>query len=169
MPGTVYTAGNIYDVTKRAVSGLAENPRRMVSPSQIASAVVWTLTQPLGVDVNSPHHPTDRDGRLTNHPQDQTGGSPEFNSAGTTNQRHSHDGSDTLGLPLLSVWSRHVPSPSNGCALGIVAWRTSKHMRIVAGLQPYSRQPSRGTVVGTGAREPARRYYCNADRHLAAR
>jgi NADP-dependent 3-hydroxy acid dehydrogenase YdfG len=85
--GVVYTPGNIYGITKWAVTGLAENTRRMVtgdgvgvtlvapgrteSPfwdpiggppedignmmtvDQVASAIVWALGQPSGVDVNT--------------------------------------------------------------------------------------------------------------------
>jgi NADP-dependent 3-hydroxy acid dehydrogenase YdfG len=85
--GVVYTPGNIYGVTKWAVTGLAENTRRMVTgdgvgvtlvapgrtesgfwdpiggppedvenmmtADQVASAIVWALGQPSGVDVNT--------------------------------------------------------------------------------------------------------------------
>jgi NADP-dependent 3-hydroxy acid dehydrogenase YdfG len=83
--GFVHTPGNIYGVTKWAVTGLAENTRLMVTgdgvgvtlvapgrvgtpfwdglggpPSgdlltaeQIAASIVWAITQPDGVDVNT--------------------------------------------------------------------------------------------------------------------
>jgi NADP-dependent 3-hydroxy acid dehydrogenase YdfG len=83
--GFVHTPGNIYGVTKWAVTGLAENTRRMVTgdgigvtliapgrvatpfwdagggppdgglltADQIAAAIVWAISQPSGVDVNT--------------------------------------------------------------------------------------------------------------------
>ncbi len=80
--GTIYTAGNIYGATKWAVTGLAENTRRMVTgdgvgvtlvnpgrvatrfedadsglpmltADQLAAAIVWAISQPGGVDVNT--------------------------------------------------------------------------------------------------------------------
>lgn len=83
--GFVYTPGNIYGATKWAVTGLAENTRRLVSADgvgvtlvapgrvatdfwepvggapaglnlsaeQIAGTIVWAVTQPEGVDVNT--------------------------------------------------------------------------------------------------------------------
>jgi NADP-dependent 3-hydroxy acid dehydrogenase YdfG len=83
--GFVHTPGNIYGVTKWAVTGLAENTRRMVTgdgvgvtlvapgrvgtpfwdglggpppgdmltAEQIAASIVWAITQPDGVDVNT--------------------------------------------------------------------------------------------------------------------
>jgi NADP-dependent 3-hydroxy acid dehydrogenase YdfG len=78
------TPGNIYGVTKWAVTGMAENTRRLVTgdgvgvtlvapgrvetpfwgedgppagrlltPDQVADAIVWALSQPPGVDVNT--------------------------------------------------------------------------------------------------------------------
>lgn len=83
--GTIYTAGNIYGATKWAVTGMAENTRRMVTgdgvgvtlinpgavatsfydgdgglpdrpmltAGQVAAAIVWAISQPAGVDVNT--------------------------------------------------------------------------------------------------------------------
>ena len=83
--GFVHTPGNIYGVTKWAVTGLAENTRRLVTgdgigvtliapgrvatpfwdanggppagglltADQIADAIVWAISQPSGVDVNT--------------------------------------------------------------------------------------------------------------------
>jgi NADP-dependent 3-hydroxy acid dehydrogenase YdfG len=83
--GFVHTPGNIYGITKWAVTGLAENTRRMVTgdgvgvtlvapgrvatpfwdglggpptselltADQIAASIVWAITQPDGVDVNT--------------------------------------------------------------------------------------------------------------------
>jgi NADP-dependent 3-hydroxy acid dehydrogenase YdfG len=83
--GFAHTPGNIYGVTKWAVTGLAENTRRMVTgdgigvsliapgrvatpfwdaaggppegglltADQIADAIVWAISQPSGVDVNT--------------------------------------------------------------------------------------------------------------------
>jgi NADP-dependent 3-hydroxy acid dehydrogenase YdfG len=83
--GVVYSPGNIYGATKWAVTGLAENTRRMVThdgvgvtlvnpgatetnffdadggppdramiaADQMAGAIVWAITQPPGVDVNT--------------------------------------------------------------------------------------------------------------------
>jgi NADP-dependent 3-hydroxy acid dehydrogenase YdfG len=83
--GVIYTPGNIYGATKWAVTGLAENTRRMVTgdgvgvtlinpgavetsffdaggglpdramltADQLASSIVWAITQPAGVDVNT--------------------------------------------------------------------------------------------------------------------
>jgi NADP-dependent 3-hydroxy acid dehydrogenase YdfG len=83
--GFVHTPGNIYGVTKWAVTGLAENTRRMVtgdgigvtliapgrvetpfwdagggppeggllSADQIADSIVWAISRPSGVDVNT--------------------------------------------------------------------------------------------------------------------
>jgi NADP-dependent 3-hydroxy acid dehydrogenase YdfG len=85
--GLVHTPGNIYGATKWAVTGLAENTRRLVttdgvgvtlvspggtvtnffdpvggppddrplylSADQLAASIVWAVTQPPGVDVNS--------------------------------------------------------------------------------------------------------------------
>jgi NADP-dependent 3-hydroxy acid dehydrogenase YdfG len=84
--GFVYSPGNIYGATKWAVTGLAENTRRMVtsdgigvtlvapgavrtnffdnnpggvpdrdflSADQLADSIVWAISQPSGVDVNT--------------------------------------------------------------------------------------------------------------------
>jgi NADP-dependent 3-hydroxy acid dehydrogenase YdfG len=83
--GFVHTPGNIYGVTKWAVTGLAENTRQLVTgdgigvtliapgrvatpfwdpgggppegglltADQIADAIVWAISQPSGVDVNT--------------------------------------------------------------------------------------------------------------------
>jgi NADP-dependent 3-hydroxy acid dehydrogenase YdfG len=81
--GFKHTPGNIYGVTKWAVTGMAENTRLMVThdgvgvtliapgrvetpfwngnppdgglltADQLGEAVVWALTQPAGVDVNT--------------------------------------------------------------------------------------------------------------------
>jgi len=83
--GFIYTPGNIYGVTKWAVTGLAENTRRMVTgdgigvtliapgrvetpfwdvgggppdgglltADQIADCIVWAISRPSGVDVNT--------------------------------------------------------------------------------------------------------------------
>ncbi|WP_433324242.1 SDR family oxidoreductase [Spirillospora sp. CA-294931] len=83
--GVVYSPGNIYGATKWAVTGMAENTRRLVTgdgvgvtlvnpgatetaffdagggppdrammtPEHIAGAIIWALTQPPGVDVNT--------------------------------------------------------------------------------------------------------------------
>lgn len=83
--GFVHTPGNIYGVTKWAVTGLAENTRRLVTgdgigvtliapgrvatpfwdanggppagglltADQIADSIVWAISQPSGVDVNT--------------------------------------------------------------------------------------------------------------------
>ena len=83
--GVVYSPGNIYGATKWAVTGLAENTRRMVTgdgvgvtlvnpgatetsffdadggppdramldADHIADAIVWAITRPSGVDVNT--------------------------------------------------------------------------------------------------------------------
>lgn len=83
--GVVYSPGNIYGATKWAVTGLAENTRRMVTgdgvgvtlvnpgatetnffdagggapdramltSEQVAASIVWAITQPPGVDVNT--------------------------------------------------------------------------------------------------------------------
>jgi NADP-dependent 3-hydroxy acid dehydrogenase YdfG len=83
--GIIYTPGNIYGATKWAVTGLAENTRRMVTgdgigvtlinpgavetnffdaggglpdramltAGQLASSIVWAVTQPPGVDINT--------------------------------------------------------------------------------------------------------------------
>ena len=83
--GFVHTPGNVYGVTKWAVTGLAENTRRMVTgdgigvtliapgrvetsfwdarggppagglltAEQVADAIVWAISQPSGVDVNT--------------------------------------------------------------------------------------------------------------------
>ncbi|WP_132114671.1 SDR family oxidoreductase [Actinocrispum wychmicini] len=83
--GVVYSPGNIYGATKWAVTGLAENTRRMVTDDgvgvtlvnpgatetnffdadggppdrammtadHIADAIVWAISQPTGVDVNT--------------------------------------------------------------------------------------------------------------------
>jgi len=83
--GVVHSAGNIYGATKWAVTGLAENTRRMVThdnvgvtlvnpgatetnffdadggppdrdmitAEQLAASIVWAITQPPGVDVNT--------------------------------------------------------------------------------------------------------------------
>lgn len=84
--GVVPTKGNFYGATKWAVTGLAENTRRLVSadgvgvtlinpgmvvtpfweahggvpedvtmltPGRVADAIVWAMTQPPGVDVNT--------------------------------------------------------------------------------------------------------------------
>jgi len=83
--GFVHTPGNIYGVTKWAVTGLAENTRRLVTgdgigvtliapgrvatpfwdanggppagglltADQVADAIVWAISQPSGVDVNT--------------------------------------------------------------------------------------------------------------------
>jgi NADP-dependent 3-hydroxy acid dehydrogenase YdfG len=84
--GLVYSPGNVYGATKWAVSGLAENTRRLVtsegigvtliapgavrtnffdnnptgvpdrdflSADQLAASIVWALSQPPGVDINT--------------------------------------------------------------------------------------------------------------------
>jgi NADP-dependent 3-hydroxy acid dehydrogenase YdfG len=83
--GFVHTPGNIYGVTKFAVTGLAENTRLMVTgdgvgvtlinpgatetnffdadggppdramltADQLASSIIWAITQPSGVDINT--------------------------------------------------------------------------------------------------------------------
>jgi NADP-dependent 3-hydroxy acid dehydrogenase YdfG len=83
--GVVYSAGNIYGATKWAVTGLAENTRRLVTgdgvgvtlinpgatatnffdaggglpdramltADQLANSIVWAISQPSGVDVNT--------------------------------------------------------------------------------------------------------------------
>jgi NADP-dependent 3-hydroxy acid dehydrogenase YdfG len=83
--GFVHTPGNIYGVAKWAVTGLAENTRRLVTgdgigvtliapgrvatpfwdatggppagglltADQVADAIVWAISQPSGVDVNT--------------------------------------------------------------------------------------------------------------------
>ena len=83
--GMIYSPGNIYGATKWAVTGLAENARRMVTSDgigvtliapgrvdtnfwetvggapegnnltadQIADSIVWAISQPSGVDVNT--------------------------------------------------------------------------------------------------------------------
>jgi NADP-dependent 3-hydroxy acid dehydrogenase YdfG len=83
--GIVYSPGNIYGATKWAVTGLAENTRRMVTgdgvgvtlidpgavetnffdadggppdramltADQLASSIVWAISQPTGVDINT--------------------------------------------------------------------------------------------------------------------
>jgi NADP-dependent 3-hydroxy acid dehydrogenase YdfG len=84
--GVVYSPGNFYGATKWAVTGLAENTRRMVtgdgvgltliapgavltnffdnspdgvpdrdflSADQLAASIVWAVTQPAGVDINT--------------------------------------------------------------------------------------------------------------------
>ena len=78
--GTIYSAGNIYGATKWAVTGMAENARRLVTgdgvgvtlvnpgrvatrsrdadrpmltAGQLAAAIVWAISQPEGVDVNT--------------------------------------------------------------------------------------------------------------------
>lgn len=83
--GTIYSAGNIYGAAKWAITGMAENTRRMVTgdgvgvtlvnpgavatsffdadgglpdrpmltAGQLAAAIVWAISQPEGVDVNT--------------------------------------------------------------------------------------------------------------------
>jgi NADP-dependent 3-hydroxy acid dehydrogenase YdfG len=83
--GLVHSRGNLYGATKRAVTGLAENTRMLVTgdgvgvtlvapgrvdtpfwdihggppdggnltADQVADSIVWALSQPPGVDVNT--------------------------------------------------------------------------------------------------------------------